>query len=83
MDSTELLQMDQCSTGNSTTVTAADPLLIGGHTVTSRLITGSGKYRDERIIPMVLEAAECEIITVAMRRVDFENPDENILCHIP
>lgn len=60
-----------------------DPLTIGGHTVRSRLITGSGKYRDDRIIPEVLDAAACDIITVALRRVDFDRADENILRHVP
>ncbi len=60
-----------------------DVLLIGGIEIRSRLITGSGKYRDDRIIKDVLAAAECEIITVAIRRVDLENADDNILSHIP
>jgi thiazole synthase len=60
-----------------------DELIIGGVAVRSRLITGSGKYRDDRIIPDVLEAAECDIITVALRRVDIERPQDNILTHIP
>lgn len=60
-----------------------DSLIIGGTTITNRLITGSGKYRDDRIIGDVLAAAECDIITVALRRIDFELPSENILSHIP
>jgi thiazole synthase len=60
-----------------------DDLIIGGCTVRSRLITGSGKYRDDRIIGEVLAAAECDIITVALRRIDFDRPDESILNHIP
>ncbi len=60
-----------------------DELVIGGVTVRSRLITGSGKYRDDSIIGEVLEAAECDIITVALRRVDLENPKSGILSHIP
>ena len=39
-----------------------DSLIIAGKTVKSRLITGSGKYSDDRIIKDVLEAAECDII---------------------
>ena len=62
---------------------ANDDLIIGGVTVRSRLITGSGKYRDDRIIPNVLAAAECDIITVALRRVDMDKPQDNILAHIP
>ncbi|MBN1760898.1 MAG: thiazole synthase [Chitinispirillaceae bacterium] len=60
-----------------------DELHIGGVTVRSRLITGSGKYRDDRIIGDVLAAAECDIITVALRRIDFDRPDESVLNHIP
>ncbi len=60
-----------------------DPLVIAGVEVRSRLITGSGKYGDDRIIKDVLEAAECDIITVALRRVDFERRDENMLKHVP
>lgn len=60
-----------------------DDLIIAGTTIRSRLITGSGKYRDDRIIRDVLEAAGCDIITVALRRVDFDSPSENVLNHIP
>ncbi len=60
-----------------------DELVIGGQVVRSRLITGSGKYQDESIIPQVLEAAGCDIITVALRRMDFDRPTENILRHVP
>jgi thiazole synthase len=60
-----------------------DVLKIAGIEVRSRLITGSGKYRDDGIIGAVLEAAECDIITVALRRIDFDNPSDNILDNIP
>jgi thiazole synthase len=60
-----------------------DDLIIAGTVVRSRLITGSGKYRDERIIPKVLDAAGCDIVTVALRRVDFDRPEENMLRYIP
>lgn len=60
-----------------------DDLIIAGHKVRSRLITGSGKYRDDRIIKDVLTAAECDIITIALRRIDLDRKDDNILKHIP
>ncbi len=60
-----------------------DQLIIGGRTISSRLITGSGKYRDDSIIRDVLEAAGCDVITVALRRIDFDRPDESILNYIP
>jgi len=60
-----------------------DQLVIGGKVISSRLITGSGKYKDDRIIREVLEAAGCDVITVALRRIDFDSPDESILNYIP
>jgi len=60
-----------------------DSLIIAGKEIKNRLITGSGKYRDEAIIPDVLKEAGCDVITVALRRVDFERQQENILHHIP
>ena len=60
-----------------------DQLIIGGKVIRSRLITGSGKYRDDSIIRNVLEAAGCDVITVALRRIDFDRPDESILNYIP
>jgi thiazole synthase len=61
----------------------SDELIIAGKTIRSRLITGSGKYRDDRIIKEVLDAAECDIITVALRRIDFDRPDDSVLNFIP
>jgi len=66
---------------NNTTVN--DDLVIAGVSLRSRLITGSGKYRDDRVIKDVLAAAECDIITVALRRVDMDSPGDSILSHIP
>jgi thiazole synthase len=61
----------------------ADDLIIAGQSIRSRLITGSGKYRDDRLITEVLQAAECDIITIALRRIDFDRKRESILNHIP
>ena len=60
-----------------------DKLIIAGKSVTSRLITGSGKYSDDRLIKDILAAAECDIITVALRRVDLDKKDESFLKYIP
>lgn len=60
-----------------------DPLIIAGKTVTSRLIIGSGKYHDDHIIKEVLAAAESDIITVALRRVDLKQPAHSFLQYIP
>jgi thiazole synthase len=60
-----------------------DDLIISGKKIRSRLITGSGKYGNDKIIKDVLDAAECDIVTVALRRIDFDRPDESILNFIP
>src|SRR5271157_5452003 len=60
-----------------------DLLDIAGTKVRSRLITGSGKYRDERQLADVVEAAQCDIVTVALRRVDFDRPSDNVLQYVP
>ncbi len=61
----------------------ADPLIIAGTAVKSRLFTGSGKYGDDRLMLQVAEAADCDVITVALRRVDLDKPEDNILKYVP
>ena len=46
----------------------ADPLRIGSHTFSSRLIVGTGKYAHYPLMAQCLEAAGAECITVAVRR---------------
>jgi thiazole synthase len=60
-----------------------DELIIGKQKIRSRIFTGSGKYRDNRIMREVIDAAECDVVTVALRRVDLENTQDNLLKHIP
>lgn len=56
---------------------------IGGRKLTSRLFTGTGKYGDDSVIPAVSEASGSEVITVALRRVDFKSGTGNVMDHIP
>ncbi len=60
-----------------------DELLVGGQTITSRLFVGTGKFPANRMIPDVIKAAAAQVVTVAVRRVDFDSPDENMLNYIP
>jgi thiazole synthase len=50
------------------------PLVIGGKTFTSRLIVGTGKYRNSEEMNAAFAASGAEIITVALRRIDFNDP---------
>lgn len=62
--------------------TSADLLEIGGKTFHSRLITGTGKYRNAEEMNAALEASGCEIVTVALRRIDLDAPKRSILDEI-
>lgn len=61
------------------------PLLIAGKTYHSRLIVGSGKYRDLTETQAATEASGAEMITVAVRRTNIgQNPGEpNLLDVVP
>ncbi|MEB3273334.1 MAG: thiazole synthase [Prochlorothrix sp.] len=50
------------------------PLTIAGRTFTSRLMTGTGKYRNFEEMGQSIEASGCEIVTVAVRRVQTQAP---------
>ena len=50
---------------------ATDTLTIAGKTYTSRLLVGSGKYKDLTETRLATEASEAEIITVAIRRTNI------------
>jgi thiazole synthase len=50
------------------------PLAIAGREFSSRLILGTGKYRTAEEMLAAFEAADAEMITVALRRIDFDDP---------
>jgi thiazole synthase len=61
-----------------------DPLVIAGREFASRLITGSGKYADFEVMREATVAAGAEIVTVAVRLVDFDaEPGEVITDYLP
>ena len=54
-----------------------DPLVIGGKTYTSRLLVGTGKYKDFAETRAAVDASGAQIITVAIRRTNIgQNPNE-------
>ncbi len=53
----------------ATKSTADDPLHIGGRCFSSRLFTGTGKYPDLSTMQASLQRSRCEMVTVAVRRV--------------
>lgn len=59
------------------------PLVIGGVELSSRLFIGTGKFGEDSVIPEVIRRSGSQVITVAVRRVDFNSPFVNVLTHIP
>lgn len=56
-----------------------DSWQLAGKTYISRLIVGTGKYKDFPETAAAIEASGAEIVTVAVRRVNISNPNEPML----
>ena len=61
------------------TATFDDKLIIVGHEFDSRLIIGTGKYKDYAENAAALEASGADMVTVAVRRVNISKPNEPML----
>ncbi|NCG35703.1 MAG: thiazole synthase [Dehalococcoidales bacterium] len=59
-----------------------DKLTIAGKKFNSRLITGTGKHRSSEDLLKSIEASETEMITVAIRRINFDDPKEKNLLDV-
>jgi len=58
---------------------ADEPLLIGAHVFTSRLLVGTGKYRDNEETRAALEISGTQCVTVAVRRVNLDGKGPSLL----
>ncbi len=58
-----------------------DELVLAGRAFKSRLIVGTGKYRDFPTMKAALTASGAELVTVAVRRLDLTARGENSLLH--
>jgi thiazole synthase len=65
----------------ATTLTA-DRLLVGGVELRSRLFVGTGKYRSDEEMLGALEASGCELVTVALRRLDLDDPNRKTILDV-
>jgi thiazole synthase len=60
-----------------------DPFVLAGKTYQSRLIVGTGKYRDFAETKRAVEASGAQIVTVAVRRVNItDTGKENLLDYL-
>src|SRR5438552_15907321 len=61
------------------TLTHADPLVVAGVSLRSRLFLGTGKYTSDEAMLAAIGASGCELITVALRRLDLDRPNKNTI----
>jgi len=60
-----------------------DELVIAGRSFRSRLILGTGKYDSFETMRDAVTASGAEMVTVAVRRIDFDAPGEDITAFLP
>lgn len=65
--------------GDHSVTAASDTWTVAGKTFTSRLIVGTGKYKDFEETARAVEASGAEMVTVAVRRVNVSDPKQPIL----
>ena len=65
--------------GQGFTTQAEDVWTVAGRSFRSRLIVGTGKYKDYATNAAAAEAAGAEIVTVALRRVNLSDPSQPML----
>lgn len=67
------------SGADDTAVQGDDPLVVAGRTFQSRLLVGTGKYKDFEETRIAIEESGAEIVTVAVRRVNVSDPKAPML----
>jgi thiazole synthase len=60
-----------------------DNLTIAGREFRSRLIIGTGKYESFETMREAVLASGCEMVTVAVRRIDLDAAGDDITAHVP
>ena len=59
-----------------------DKLIIGGREFSSRLFVGTGKFASNESMHNALVASGSEMVTMAMKRVDMQNEEDDLMRHI-
>ena len=57
-------------------------LIIAGRAFGSRFLMGTGKFSSAQVMTKAIEASGAQIVTVALRRVELDNPQDSILSAI-
>ncbi len=61
------------------TAAETDALVIAGKKFNSRMFVGTGKFSSADVMRQAVDACGTEMVTVALRRVDIDNPDDDML----
>lgn len=59
-----------------------EKLVIAGKEFSSRLFLGTGKFKSNERMEKAILASESEMVTVAMKRIDLDNSEDDMLKHI-
>lgn len=59
-----------------------DKLIIGGRAFGSRLFLGTGKFSSNEVMRQAIVASQTEMVTMAMKRIDMSNANDDMLQHI-
>lgn len=57
-------------------------LKIGGREFTSRLFLGTGKFMNNTLMAEAIKSSETEMVTVAMKRIELSDKQDDMLSHI-
>ncbi len=57
-------------------------LIIAGREFNSRLFLGTGKFNNNDLMARAIEASGTEMVTVAMKRIELNDADDDLLTHI-
>lgn len=57
-------------------------LVIAGREFASRLFLGTGKFGSNQLMSRAIAASQTEMVTVAMKRLEIENREDEMLVHI-
>ena len=59
-----------------------EKLIIAGREFSSRLFLGTGKFNNNTLMAEAIKASESEMVTVAMKRIELEDKQDDLLTHI-
>lgn len=57
-------------------------LIIAGRAFNSRLFLGTGKFNNNEVMARAIEASATEMVTVAMKRIELADQQDDLLAHV-